>query len=341
MKKLLLSLLAVVSALFMLPLAAADIPAGWTANYEQALAQAQKENKNVLVLFTGSDWCPYCVKLHNEVLAKPEFKAFAKDKFVLVYIDFPNGKKQTDEEKKYNKALEQKIGGVSGYPSTVILDKNGKELGRVGGFTPQYIQALENAVKPDTPLCDAVKANRIDEVKKLLAAGAKVNQVGKDGVPPLILAFARGSEEMAILLLDNGADAKYILPGRTPVPLICAAIMEKASPKIIAKLIEKGADVKTQLTGMEIYPIHFAALAGTPELFEQMVKAGANPKQGPADGGMTLLHLAAAGNNAAMVEYLLKNGAQADITAKNKDGMTPAECAKNPAVKKLLQPAAK
>lgn len=141
MKKI-LTALAVIFALFTLPLAAADVPSGWTTDYEQALAQAQKENKNVLVLFTGSDWCSFCIKLHDEVLDKRNFKKFAKDNFVLVYLDFPKRKKQTAKEKRNNGALRQKF-KVNGYPGTVILDKDGTELGRIVGYSPNYLQLLE------------------------------------------------------------------------------------------------------------------------------------------------------------------------------------------------------
>ena len=63
---------------------------GWSDNYAKALAQAKAEKKLVLVDFTGSDWCGWCIKLDKEVFSKPEFKTYAKENLVLVELDFPS-----------------------------------------------------------------------------------------------------------------------------------------------------------------------------------------------------------------------------------------------------------
>ena len=73
--------------------AADSCPKGWTLDIDAALKQAKAENKKVLLLFTGSDWCGWCIKLKREVLEKNEFKKFAKKNLVLVYFDFPSKKK--------------------------------------------------------------------------------------------------------------------------------------------------------------------------------------------------------------------------------------------------------
>ena len=36
-------------------------------DYKAALAKAKAENKDVLIDFSGSDWCRWCVKLDKEV----------------------------------------------------------------------------------------------------------------------------------------------------------------------------------------------------------------------------------------------------------------------------------
>ena len=64
------------------------IPAGWTTDYKAALTKAKAENKNILIDFTGSDWCGWCIKLHREVLDKPEFIDYAKKNLVLLYLDY-------------------------------------------------------------------------------------------------------------------------------------------------------------------------------------------------------------------------------------------------------------
>ena len=113
------------------PLHAAE--AAWQTNYEKALAQAKAENKAVLLDFTGSDWCGYCIKMVKDTLSKKEFTEYAAKNLVLVEVDFPNGKPQTEEVKKQNAELEKKF-GVQGYPTFLLLDKRGKELGRQRGY---------------------------------------------------------------------------------------------------------------------------------------------------------------------------------------------------------------
>jgi len=62
---------------------------GWGEDYEKAVAQAKAEKKMVLLDFTGSDWCQWCVKLDKDAFSKPEFKSYAKDHLTLVNVDFP------------------------------------------------------------------------------------------------------------------------------------------------------------------------------------------------------------------------------------------------------------
>ena len=65
---------------------------GWDDDFEKSLAKAKEEKKMVLLDFTGSDWCGYCIKLDEEVFSKSAFKKFAKENLVLVELDFPRGK---------------------------------------------------------------------------------------------------------------------------------------------------------------------------------------------------------------------------------------------------------
>jgi protein disulfide-isomerase len=105
--------------------------AGWGDNYEKALAQAKAEKKLVLLDFTGSDWCGWCIKLDKEVFSKKEFKDYAKDNLVLVEVDFPQSKQQSKELKAQNEKLQAKY-GIQGYPTIVVLNPDGKKVGELG-----------------------------------------------------------------------------------------------------------------------------------------------------------------------------------------------------------------
>src|SRR5687768_52271 len=105
--------------------------ANWLTEVKAAQDQARKENKLILVNFTGSDWCGWCIRLKNEVFAKPEFDAFASQNLVLLEIDFPQRKQMPAAMKKANGALADKY-KVGGYPTVHVLDADGKSLGQLG-----------------------------------------------------------------------------------------------------------------------------------------------------------------------------------------------------------------
>jgi len=123
---------------------------GWLTDLPKALAQAKSEKKAVLIDFTGSDWCPPCKALPNNVLTNPEFGAFAKKHLVLVLADFPNNKPQSAEMKKSNKALSEKF-GVTAFPTVIVLDANGRQLSKDEGYGGQdakeFVAKLAKLVK--------------------------------------------------------------------------------------------------------------------------------------------------------------------------------------------------
>lgn len=117
----------------------------WSDNYEKALAQAKAEHKKVLLDFTGSDWCGWCIKLDKEVFSKPAFKEYADKNLVLVTVDFPQGKKLSKETQEQNDKLQAKY-KIQGYPTIIILDENGKKVsegGYVKGGPEAFIAQIE------------------------------------------------------------------------------------------------------------------------------------------------------------------------------------------------------
>jgi protein disulfide-isomerase len=122
----------------------------WLTDLPKAEAQAKAENKIVLMDFTGSDWCGWCIKFKKEVLDTPEFQEYAAKNVVLVEVDFPNKKEQSADLKAANKALEKQY-KVNGFPTLVVLDKDGKEIGRQVGYAKggpkAFIEKLEGFKK--------------------------------------------------------------------------------------------------------------------------------------------------------------------------------------------------
>src|SRR5436305_5389360 len=118
--------------------------ATWLTDLVSAQATAKAGNKMVLLDFTGSDWCGWCIRLRNEVFSKPEFEAYANENLVLVEVDFPHHKAQSAAEKKANFELAKRF-HIQGYPTIIVLNGDGKQIGHLsyqaGGPEP-FIKEL-------------------------------------------------------------------------------------------------------------------------------------------------------------------------------------------------------
>lgn len=102
--------------------------AQWLTDFSAAKKKAKDENKPILMLFTGSDWCPYCIKWEKEAFSKPEFQDYAKTNLVLLFVDFPDKKPLPKAQARANDALQTRF-KIEEYPTVVMLDSNGKKLG--------------------------------------------------------------------------------------------------------------------------------------------------------------------------------------------------------------------
>jgi thioredoxin-related protein len=118
----------------------------WESNLEQAIEQAKKENKAVLVNFTGSDWCIWCKRLSSEVFQQEAFKNYADDNLVLVMLDFPRNIQQSAETQSYNRNLAQKY-GIQGFPTILIFNDQGKLVAQTGyqpGGPEKYVEHIKS-----------------------------------------------------------------------------------------------------------------------------------------------------------------------------------------------------
>ena len=117
----------------------------WLTDLDEAKQVAQAEGKSIFVDFTGSDWCVWCIRLDREVLATEEFAA-AADKWVFVKLDFPNDRSnQPAEERARNEELSKEY-SVSGFPTVLLLDDQGRPFASTGyreGGPEPYLQHLE------------------------------------------------------------------------------------------------------------------------------------------------------------------------------------------------------
>ena len=122
----------------------------WLDDLPKAQTQAKAEKKFVLMHFSGSDWCGWCMKLRKEVFLKPEFESYARSNLVLVGIDFPKRKPQLPARQAANQQLAEQF-KVQGFPTLLLLDGEGTSLGRISygqGGTKAFLAEVEKLIHP-------------------------------------------------------------------------------------------------------------------------------------------------------------------------------------------------
>lgn len=128
----------------------------WETNVNKAIEVSNKTNKPLLLFFTGSDWCGWCIRLQKEVLKTPEFTKWANENVVLVELDYPRRTPQTAEIKKQNAELQQAF-GIQGFPTVFFakaITKDGKtnfqglgNTGYVAGGPTAWLAVADGILK--------------------------------------------------------------------------------------------------------------------------------------------------------------------------------------------------
>ncbi len=151
------------------PAFAAD---GWLSDMDEAKKAAAEQNKNILIEFTGSDWCPPCMALKKNVMSKEEFTKPASEQFVLLELDFPKKKEQSEEVKQKNQELSN-LYNVEGFPTVVFADAQGVPFGSfvggqdMDGVNASMTKALEAKVAIAKAKAEAAAAEGEAKIKAL------------------------------------------------------------------------------------------------------------------------------------------------------------------------------
>jgi thioredoxin-related protein len=98
----------------------------WQTDMNKAMEMSKKEKKPLLLFFTGSDWCGWCMRLQKEVMKTPEFTKWANDNVILVELDYPRNTPQTPEIKRQNMELQQTF-AIQGYPTVWFVNATKKD----------------------------------------------------------------------------------------------------------------------------------------------------------------------------------------------------------------------
>jgi thioredoxin-related protein len=176
----------------------------WLTDAQAALEKAKQENKFVLLDFTGSDWCGWCMKLKREVFDQPEFAGFAEAKLVLVEVDFPHQKVLSAAQKEANHHLAATY-QVTGYPTVIVLDHEGQLAGRSGyvpggpaAFDAKLEQILERSDGEHRPIAKTEPA-----APRKPAAFVPIPPAVPVHYGALVLKGISGTKDRRIVLINN------------------------------------------------------------------------------------------------------------------------------------------
>ncbi len=141
----------------------------WETDMNKAIEVSKKEQKPIMMFFTGSDWCGWCIKLQKEVFKTPEFTTWAQKNVVLLELDFPRRTPQDEAIKQQNAQLQQ-VFQVRGYPTVWIVKAgeidgktNFEQLGQTGyvaGGPTKWLEGANQMVAKFTPYEKSKKSKK-------------------------------------------------------------------------------------------------------------------------------------------------------------------------------------
>lgn len=106
----------------------------WVTDFETAKTKAEQENKQILLVFSGSDWCAPCIKLDKNIWQTNTFQDYAETHFILLRADFPRRKKNqlSEQQQKHNNNLAEQYNPNGYFPLVVLLNADGNILNKLG-----------------------------------------------------------------------------------------------------------------------------------------------------------------------------------------------------------------
>ena len=184
---------------------------GWIQDFDAAKAKAEKDGKDVLIDFTGSDWCGWCIKLHKEVFEQTGFQTEAPKQFVLLELDFPRTKPQDEKIKKQNAELAKRF-SIEGYPSVILTDSKGRAYARTGyqaGGDQKYLELLAKLKATKTHRDELfAQADKSTGTEKAQLLDKALDELNKSGA---LIGYDDMTQQIIASDPDNkaGLKAKY------------------------------------------------------------------------------------------------------------------------------------
>jgi protein disulfide-isomerase len=176
----------------------------WFTDAQAAQEKAGRENKFVLLDFTGSDWCGWCMKLRSEVFDQAQFASYAQEHLVMVEVDFPRHKPLDADQREANRRLAQKY-HITGYPTIIVLIQDGQQVGRTGyvsGGPPAFIAGLQPLLKSTTQ-GDETQSAATPQPARKPAAFAPIPPAVPNHYGALALKGLSGTKDRRVVLINN------------------------------------------------------------------------------------------------------------------------------------------
>mgnify|MGYP000267984924 CR=1 FL=1 len=135
--------------LFLICLSVQGFSQDWITDINKAKELASQNDKKIVLVFSGSDWCAPCMKLDKSIFKTEDFQSFATNNYIMLKADFPRRKKNalSSELQKHNNLLAEKYNPRGFFPLVVVMDSSGNVLGETGyqKISPnQFIELLES-----------------------------------------------------------------------------------------------------------------------------------------------------------------------------------------------------
>ncbi|UUO08534.1 thioredoxin family protein [Blastopirellula sp. J2-11] len=156
------------------PISSSPVHVDWISDITVAQELANKEGKDLILFFTGSDWCAFCIQMEEEVLAKPETAQRLSQRYVPVVLDFPHDSELSIYLTQQNQKLKSQL-NIIGFPTIYFVDADLLPYGQMAGYKSpaefwksfDQISALGaelSAIKVGESVADIQDAQRLDRL---------------------------------------------------------------------------------------------------------------------------------------------------------------------------------
>lgn len=241
----------------------------WMTDFAAAKAKAAAEGKAVLVDFTGSDWCGWCIRMKKDLFDKPAFEQYVADKFVLLEVDIPNNPKFDKAQLAANQALCEKY-QVQGFPTVLVLTPEGEVAGGFSGYRATVEAAakeLDPALKVVRLLEEARKAEGEQRLKLLLEAYKTMPQEARESAVEL-------RKEIATLDKEDASGVVREQKVREQMSALEREMRTAASPKEALEVVNKALSNCYEENRAELLRERFMLMLTSAETVEDVKTAG-------------------------------------------------------------------